>query len=230
VAQPELGTVLVTGGASGLGAATVEAVERAGGTPVVLDRAEPQNGYDRELVDLASTRDAEEAVRRAAERHGGLDAVVAAAAFDVPGELASVDAAVWERIVTVNLLGTVAVIRAALPYLESSAGRVVTIGSTLGIKAVSAATAYCASKFGVVGFTRALAAEMAGRVGVTLVIPGGMQTHFFDEREERYKPGPGASLNPPENVAEAILFALRQPAGCELRELVITPAVEPSWP
>jgi NADP-dependent 3-hydroxy acid dehydrogenase YdfG len=230
VAPAEIGTVLVTGGASGLGAATAEAVERAGGTPVVLDRVEPQNGYDRELVDLARTREAEAAVRRAAERHAGLDAVVAAAAFDVPGELSAVEADTWERIVTVNLLGTAAVIRAALPYLECSAGRVVTIGSTLGIKAVSDATAYCASKFGVVGFTRALAAETAGRVGVTLVLPGAMRTHFFDEREERYKPAPDAALNAPENVADAIMFALRQPAGCELREVVITPALEPSWP
>lgn len=69
---------------------------------------------------------------------------------------------------TVNLLGTAAVVRAALPHLERSRGKVITVGSTLGLKAVSDATAYCASKFGVVGFTRALAAEAAGRVGVTL--------------------------------------------------------------
>ena len=62
-----------------------------------------------------------------------------------------------------NLLGTAAVVRAALPYLRRSHGRVVTCASTLGIKAVSDATAYCASKFAVVGFTRALAAETAAR-------------------------------------------------------------------
>jgi NADP-dependent 3-hydroxy acid dehydrogenase YdfG len=57
-----------------------------------------------------------------------------------------------------------------------------------------------------------------------------MRTAFFDDRTEQYKPGPDASLNRPEDVAEAVLFALAQPAGCELRELVITPAEEPSWP
>lgn len=226
----EIGTVLVTGGASGLGAAAARAVSDAGGIPVVLDRQPPQDGFDAELVDLARTRDAEAAVRRAAQRHGGVDAVVAAAAFDVPGPLAGVDAETWERIVIVNLLGAAAVVRAALPFLERSRGRVVTVASTLGIKAVSDATAYCASKFGLVGFTRALAAETAGRVGVTLVIPGGMRTRFFDGRDARYRPAPDARLNDPEDVAAAILFALRQPPGCELRELVITPSVEPSWP
>ena len=65
----------------------------------------------------------------------------------------------WEQVVLVNLLGTAAVVRAALPYLKRQRGPVVTVASTLGIKAVGDATAYCASKFGVVGFTRALAAE-----------------------------------------------------------------------
>jgi short-subunit dehydrogenase len=122
------------------------------------------------------------------------------------------------------------VIRAALPFLERSGGRIVTVASTLGFRALPDATAYCASKFGVVGFTRALAAEMQGRVGVTLLVPGGMRTAFFDGRDERYRPGPDAELNDPGDVAEAVLFALRQPAGCEVRELVVAPAREPSYP
>jgi short-subunit dehydrogenase len=95
---------------------------------------------------------------------------------------------------------------------------------------VSDATAYCASKFGVVGFTRALAAETAGRVGVTMLVPGGMHTPFFDDRDEKYKPPVDAKLNRPEDVATAIVFALQQPDGCEVRELVVTPSMEGSWP
>jgi NAD(P)-dependent dehydrogenase (short-subunit alcohol dehydrogenase family) len=133
-------------------------------------------------------------------------------------------------VIKVNLLGTAAVVRAALPYLLASHGRVVTVASTLGLRAVSDATAYCASKFGVVGFTRALAAELAGRVGVTLVIPGGMRTAFFDDRDDRYKPPPDMRLNDPREVAEAIMFALTRPAGCEVRELVVCPDTETSWP
>jgi NADP-dependent 3-hydroxy acid dehydrogenase YdfG len=230
-----LGTVLVTGGASGLGAATALAVARAGGRVLVLDRVPPPAevaavAAGSEVVDLADARAAEAAVRAVAERAGGLDAVFTPAGTDKCGTLADVDGADWDRVVLVNLLGTAAVVRAALPYLTAARGKVVTCASTLGFRALSDATAYCASKFGVVGFTRALAAELQGRVGVTMLVPGGMATAFFDDRDEQYKPPPDAKLNDPANVAEAVLFALRQPAGCEVRELVITPSVESSWP
>jgi NADP-dependent 3-hydroxy acid dehydrogenase YdfG len=57
-----------------------------------------------------------------------------------------------------------------------------------------------------------------------------MRTHFFDGRDEQYKPGPDADLAPPEEVAEAVLFALSRPNGTELRELIVTPSGETSWP
>lgn len=227
----KIGTVLVTGGASGLGAAVCAAIVDDGGTALILDRQQPQANWPHRIVDLADTRSAEEAVRSLVDETGGrLDAIVTAAGVDRCGKLGDVDGKEWEQVIAVNLLGTAAVVRASLPYLQTSRGRVVTVASTLGVKALSDATAYCASKFGVVGFTRALAAETQGEVGVTLLIPGGMSTHFFDDRPDQYRPGPDAKLNAPENVARAVLFALRQPEGCELRELVIAAAEEPSWP
>jgi NADP-dependent 3-hydroxy acid dehydrogenase YdfG len=228
--EHELGTVVVTGGASGLGAAIAAAVEEGGGAPVVVDVNEPANGYPRELVDLSDTRAAEAAIERIADRHDGIDAVVTAAGTDACGKLAELDAGRWENVIAVNLLGTAAVIRAAIPHLERTSGRIVTVASTLGIRGMSDATAYCASKFGVVGFSRALAAELAGRVGVTTLFPGGMQTAFFDGRDEQYKPPPDALLAPPDQVAETVLFALRRPAGVELRELLVMPSTESSWP
>jgi NAD(P)-dependent dehydrogenase (short-subunit alcohol dehydrogenase family) len=225
-----LGSVLVTGGASGLGAAVVRAVAAAGGRPVSMDIAESPVGVEQEVVDLTDLRAAEAAVRTVSERVGGLDAVVTCAGTDACGRLEDVPADAWERVVTVNLLGTVAVVRAALPDLLQRQGRVVTVASTLGLRALSDATAYCASKFGVVGFSRALAAETQGRMGVTMLVPGGMHTAFFDGRDPQYLPPPDAKLNQPEDVANAVLFALTQPPGCEVRELVVTPAVEGSWP
>jgi NAD(P)-dependent dehydrogenase (short-subunit alcohol dehydrogenase family) len=226
----DIGTVIVTGGASGLGAAVAAAVRREGGTPVVLDMRDPPDGFPFERVDLARPREAEAAVRRIAAARGGLDAAVTAAGIDACGDLGAVEAEDWDRVIAVNLIGTAAVVRAALPYLERSRGRVVTVASTLGVRALPAATAYCASKFGVVGFTRALAAEAGDRVGVTMLIPGGMRTAFFDGRPEQFKPAPDQELSPPEDVARNVLFALRQPPGCELRELVVVPATDPSWP
>lgn len=222
--------VLISGGASGLGARVVEAVSKAGGRPCVLDRANPAAGVPFVRVDLADPRAAERATRALAEDLGGLDGLVTAAGVDTPGGLVDTPAPDWERVIAVDLLATAAVVRAALPYLERSAGTVVTVASTLGLRAVPDATAYCAAKFGVVGFTRALVAETQGRVGVTLLLPGGMQTAFFDGREEQYKPGPDAKLNRPEDVAETVVFALSQPQGCELREILVAPSVEGSWP
>jgi NAD(P)-dependent dehydrogenase (short-subunit alcohol dehydrogenase family) len=224
------GNVLVTGGSGGLGAAIVAAVGAAGGKPYVLDLRQPADGIPAVTVDLADTRAAQRAAVELAEHAGGLDAVVTAAGIDVPGRLADVSADDWERVVQVDLLAPAAVIRACLPYLTRRRGRVVTVASTLGLRALSDATAYCAAKFGMVGFTRALAAELAGQVGVTLLVPGGMRTNFFDGRTEQYRPGPDAALNDPANVAAAVMFALSQPAGCAVRELVVTPDLEPSYP
>jgi NAD(P)-dependent dehydrogenase (short-subunit alcohol dehydrogenase family) len=224
------GVVLITGGAGGLGAAIAGAVAEAGGTPYVLDRQPVGNGVAHERVDLAHPREAEAAVRRAAETQGRLDAVVTAAGIDACGDLSDVEADAWDRVIAVNLLGTAAVVRAALPFLERTRGTVVTVASTLGLRALPAASAYCASKHGVVGFTRALALEVAGRVNVTMLVPGGMRTGFFDDRPEQFRPAPDQQLNDPADVARTVLFALSQPPGCELRELIVTPSSEPSWP
>jgi len=214
------GRVLVTGGASGLGAAVVDAVLKAGGTPVVLDRdirnVSAAKAFE---VDVSDRVAVTEAVKQAAETLDGLDAVVTAAGIDRCGKLEDVAAEEWERVIGVNLMGTVSVVRAALPYLKASRGRVVTIASTLGKRALPEATAYCASKFGVVGFSHSLAAETGGEIGVTTMIPGGMKTRFFDDRAEQYKPQEPESVKPPERVAEAILARLTAdaPIGQKMR-------------
>ena len=86
-----LGTVVVTGGASGLGAAVAAAVRDGGGTPVVLDLRPPADGFAFHEVDLSRPRDAEAAVRAVAEEHGGLDGVVTAAGTDACGDILDVD-------------------------------------------------------------------------------------------------------------------------------------------
>jgi NAD(P)-dependent dehydrogenase (short-subunit alcohol dehydrogenase family) len=225
------GVVLVTGAASGLGAAVVAAVRDAGGRPLALDRV-PVEGVPHEVVDLSDTRAAEAAVARLVDGAGSeLDAVVTAAGMDVPAPFEKLDGADWDRIVMVNLLGTAATVRGAMPYLRRSANpRVVTVASTLGHRVFGDATAYTASKFGVVGFTRGLQAELKGEVGVTLLTPGGMHTAFFDDRDDQYKPGPDARLNRAEDVAMNVLHVLTQPPGCHVYELVVASLWEDSWP
>lgn len=222
--------VLVSGGSSGLGRAIVDRVLVAGGLPLVLDLKPPDADVPYVAVDLADGRAAERAVTDLAAQAGGIDAAVTAAGIDFPGRLDSVAAVDWERVIQVNLIGTAAVARAALPHLAARRGHLVTVASTLGLRALSDASAYCAAKFGVVGLTRALAAELGDTVGVTLLIPGGMRTSFFDGREEKYRPGADARLCEPEQVADAALFAITAPAGACVRELVVVPPVEGSYP
>lgn len=225
-----LGTVIVTGGASGLGAAVARAVAGAGGTPVVLDLRPSPDGHESHELDLGEPRRAEQVAEQVARSADLMSAVVTCAAMDVPGDFEKTDGETWDRIVRVNLLGTAAVIRGALPRLLDDGGTVVTVASTLGLRTLPAATGYSAAKFGVVGLTRALALELAGRVGVTMLVPGGMRTGFFDGRPEEFKPAPDQLLNDPDDVARAVMFALAQPRGCEIREMIITPSQEPSWP
>ncbi|MDQ2865231.1 MAG: SDR family oxidoreductase [Candidatus Eremiobacteraeota bacterium] len=226
------GAYVVTGGAAGLGAAIVSEIHRAGGTPVALDIARGGGDtVDYHQVDVSDARAVKKAVDETASRHGGLAGVVANAGIDACGPFDEVPFETWQHVIEVNLIGVAAVVRAAMPYLlQDPNGRIVNVASTLGLRALSDASAYCASKFGVVGFTRALAAELSGKLGVTLLIPGGMSTTFFDGRDPKYKPGADARLNNPQDVAKSVIFALSQPRGCDIRELLICPNTETSWP
>jgi NAD(P)-dependent dehydrogenase (short-subunit alcohol dehydrogenase family) len=230
VSSPTFPTVYVTGGASGLGAAVCRAVAASNRRPIVLDRRGSPDNFESVTVDLAESKAAEAAVIAASREFAPPDAVVTCAGVDAPGRFDQVSGADWDRVVAVNLLGSAAVIRASLPHLRRVHGRVVTVASTLGHRAVSDATAYCASKFGVVGLTRALQAECKEQVGVTLLTPGGMWTAFFDGREPQYAPPADAKLCQPEDVADAVLFALTRPPGCEVKELVVASPAESSWP
>ena len=155
------GASLVTGGASGLGAAIAHAVEAAGSTPVVFDLKPSANGFParaRRPLRHPARRGRGRAV---AEEHGGLRGVVTAAGIDACGRLDDIDGAALgarrRRQPARHRGGR----PSGPPAPRVQRGRIVTVASTLGLKAVSDATAYCASKFGVVGFTRALAAETA---------------------------------------------------------------------
>jgi len=239
---------VVTGGARGIGLAVAEELIARGAQVVIADAGASISGDAADpsvartaaerlgacavpfVDDIAVPGAAQSVVNLAVERFGALDIVVNNAAILRDAFIFKATRTDWERVIAVNLVGTAAVIRAAIPALRPGRGRIVTVASTLGFRALGDATAYCASKFGVVGFTRALASELAGEIGVTLLVPGGMRTAFFDGRDEQYRPGDDAQLNDPHDVAAAVLFALSQPSGCELRELVMAPATDGSWP
>jgi NAD(P)-dependent dehydrogenase (short-subunit alcohol dehydrogenase family) len=147
-------------------AATAAAIARAGGRAVAVEGDVTRSP---EMVRLAE---------RAVEAGGSLDVLVTAAGIDGAGLLVEQDEAAWLRVIDVNLNGTYRAIRAALPpMLAQRAGRIVTIASVLGrVGGSGFVTAYVTSKHGVIGLTRALAAELGsqGYPGITVnaICPG----------------------------------------------------------
>ena len=188
---------------------------RTGGTPIVLDRVAAA-----ERLRVRAGRPG----RRARGRGGGASAPPSAPAGSTPSSPrpAPTPAATsststpttWERVVRSTCSAPPPSCAPRCPHLERSRGRVVTVASTLGLRALPAATAYCASKFGVVGFTRALAIELGDRVGVTMLVPGGMRTHFFDDRPEDVQArGRTSSSTTRATSPHSVVFALPPAAG-----------------
>jgi len=182
-------TVVVTGAGGGIGRVIARTFAEEGATVVAHDLAdavaktadEIGRGGGRALAvrgDVTRSGDMAALAARAVEAGGSLDVLVTAAGVDGAGLLAEQDEADWLRVIDVNLGGTYRAIRAALPRMRAQrAGRIVTISSILGrIGGYGFVTAYAASKHGVIGLTRALAAELGsqGYPGITVnaICPG----------------------------------------------------------
>ena len=237
--------VLVTGAGSGLGQATARAFGRAGSAVACLDlnqvaaervAREIQAG-DAESVGIGcDVGDAESvfgAVEAVIGRWGRLDVAVNCAGVDYVRSVDELTVEQWDWVIGVNLRGPFLVAKAALPTMrKQKAGHIVNVASTAAVRAWGNASAYHASKWGLVGFGRGLGVE--GRpdgIRVTTVIPGGMRTHWFDRFPEQGIPLPDeANLQDPATVAETILFAVRMPPGSVLQEVIVTPLTETSWP
>jgi NAD(P)-dependent dehydrogenase (short-subunit alcohol dehydrogenase family) len=149
---------------------------------VVSDLAERLGGAaSPHAVDVTNPHAVEQAVRAAAEVLGGLDAVVNAAAIALPTPLEALDASSWRATVDTNLSGSFYVSRSAAPILaEGEGGVIVNIGSELSTIGMAGFVHYCAAKAGVVGLTKALAAELAPQVRVNVVCPGAIDTPMME--------------------------------------------------
>jgi NAD(P)-dependent dehydrogenase (short-subunit alcohol dehydrogenase family) len=139
-------------------------------------------------VDVSDEGGVAEAVELAWDRLGPISVVVNSAGVCLPRSVAGLDAAQWERTIAVNLSGTYFVSRhAGLRMLGARGGTIINIGSELGVIGAPGYAAYCASKAGVTGLTRALAAEFAPSVTVNVVSPGPVDTPMFREGLARSK-------------------------------------------
>ena len=180
---------LVTGAASGIGRATVERLAREGARVLACDvnapllRVEVKKLADAglpvtaQVLDVSDAGSCAAAVAAAVAAYGRLDVLCNVAGTLLTRHFPEIRQEDWLRVIAINLNGVFFLTQAALPHLIETRGNVVNIASTAGVVGIPYGVAYSASKFGVVGFTKALAAEIAGTgVRVNAVAPGNVAT------------------------------------------------------
>ncbi|MFE0733774.1 SDR family oxidoreductase [Streptomyces sp. NPDC058855] len=237
------GQALVTGGASGLGAAIVRRLAAAGASVLVADvRQEAAKELCENL--LAEGRQARPVAldvrdpEAAAELFGDLDltgrpldVLVNCAAVDVTKPVTELTAEEMNRVVTTDLLGPMYLCREAYRRMVTrGGGHIVNILSTAALRTWTEAGPYSAAKSGLRAFTHTLFKEAqrdCPGIGVTGVVAGGMETPFI---MERFPETDVALLQSPDIVADAVMYALSVPAGSAVAELVVVPRREVSWP
>lgn len=236
---------LITGAGSGLGEAAARAFAGAGCAIACVDIQQAEiERVCRDLdeqgtaclafpCDIQDAAAISEVTRRAGEWAGHLDILVNCAAIDYTCSVEEMSVEQWDREIAVNLRGPFLFARAVFPWMKKQrSGHIFNIASTAALRAWANASAYHASKWGVLGFSRGLSVEgRAHGIRVTTLIPGGMQTHFFDRFVEQGIPLPDPeTLQDPATVAETMVFAAQMPARSALQELLVTPVNETSWP
>jgi 3-oxoacyl-[acyl-carrier protein] reductase len=225
---------LVTGASGGIGAAVARGMHEAGASVGLISRRGGDLGLQRALGVACDVRD-RDAVRQAAdavaERFGRLDIAVANAGVGAYGPFLELDPAQVEAMIDVNLKGTVYTAAAALPHLiEAGGGDFVALASVAGLRAFPGEAVYNASKFGQVGFTRALDHELREHgVRASCICPGGVKTNFAigTGREEGDPELEG--LLTADEVADVVLFTVTRPSRMRILTTSFRPMTEASW-
>ena len=169
--------VLVSGAASGIGAAVVDRFVEEGATVVASDLTPVEGGVRCEVRDA---QDCAAAVAETLERHGRLDILANVAGVAFGNRIGDVTADEWRHVIDVNLTGTFLLSQAALPALLETTGTIVNMASVAGIQATPYNAAYCASKAGVIQLTKSMALELAtAGVRVNAVCPASVDTPFL---------------------------------------------------
>lgn len=233
--------VVITGGGSGVGRATALALVQAGAIPVLLGRTEQplsealdhiSNAGGTGLAvpaDVANEEVVRNAFAQAAEELGGIDAVILAAGIGKFGSVADYPREDWDATLATNLTGPFLCAKAAIPYLRArGGGNIIAISSGAGKQGYPTLAAYSASKFGLMGLMQSLAGEIGpDNIKVSTIVPGSIMTPFGDRPVEQKRAAaandPGKKYLEPEDVAEAVLYLLRQPARAWTQELNLWP-------
>ncbi len=233
--------VLITGGASGIGAATVARFQEDGCRIAALDIDEAALALSTAEVkvhcNVADEASVAAAVEAAVAELGGLDVVVAAAGVASRGSVEHCSPEEFGRVMSINVRGVYLTCRATIPHLRAAGGgAVVTVASQLGLVAVADAVAYCASKGAVINMTRSMALDHAAEgIRVNCVCPGPTETplsaSFFADT-----PDPAATLQAfkdagvigrlisPAEIAEAINYLASERAKATIGAALVVDA------
>jgi 3-oxoacyl-[acyl-carrier protein] reductase len=226
-------TAVITGASRGIGAAVARLLHERGANLGLASRSGGDLGLERAVAQPCDVRDQAQLTAlcdATAGRFGGIDILVANAGVGAYGPFLDLTQEHLDEMIDVNLKGTLYAVRAALPHMLGRQGDVITLASEAGRRGLPHEAVYCASKFGQVGFTRALDHELREHgIRCTNVCPGGVATDFAldDGRGRSTEVLPG--MMSAEDVAEVVVFALERPRHFRLLELAMRPVTESSW-
>jgi 3-oxoacyl-[acyl-carrier protein] reductase len=226
-------TALITGASRGIGAAVARALDASGVNLGLASRSGDDLGIDGAVAMPTDVRDPEALSALAAataERHGGIDILVANAGVGAYGPFLDLPPDQLEEMIDVNVKGAIYSVRATLPYLlESDAADIVMLASEAGRRGLPNEAVYCASKFAQIGLTRALDHELRERgVRCTTVAPGGVATDFAMGRGRTPDMPQLAGMMSAEDVSDAVMYVLTRPRNHRILEVAFRPVTEPS--
>ena len=241
--MPELTNkvAIITGGARGLGEAMCRMLGESGAIAIVADIREDlaqkvaleiqaHGGKAQALqLDVCDAVQVEAAINRLIDQYGQLDILINNAGVDVTLSVDELTVEDWNRIISVNLSGPFVMSKYVLPRMKQQGrGHIVNITSTAAKRAWANASAYHASKWGLLGFSHALHVEARPHnIKVTAIVAGGMRTPFL---LDRFPDIDINNLQDPKSVADTVRYVLMQPEETVIPEVMVLPMRETSWP
>jgi 3-oxoacyl-[acyl-carrier protein] reductase len=225
---------VITGASRGIGASVARMLDAEGVKLGLASRSGDNLGIADAVAQPCNVRNAEEVdaiVQATVDKFGRLDIVVANAGVGAYGPFLELKPEHLEEMIDVNLKGTLYAVRAALPHLiESGEGDIITLASEAGRRGFPGEAVYCASKFGQLGFTRAIDGEVREHgIRATNVCPGGVATDFALDDGRGRSPDVLPGMMTADDVAEVVMFVLTRPRNHRILETAFRPMSEASW-
>jgi 3-oxoacyl-[acyl-carrier protein] reductase len=228
--------IIITGGSEGLGKGTARVFAEAGWNLVITARSKEKLERAAEELktlkgkvlaiptDVSDAQQVQSMVKQTLKEFGRIDVLVNNAAIDYPASIEELTIDQWDQIIGVNLSGVFYMSKSVFPSMKKqNSGYIINISSVAGKKGWPNATAYCASKFALTGFTQALNGEgKPYNIRCSVVYPGGMNTNWHAERNPE--------LLDPRDVGRFLFHMVTQDPRFVVNEAVISPVIERGYP